>query len=437
MSKKPKTVSTQSKSKQFKLIKTVEDISEYVLKSNGLRVLYKHIPGTGVITTNLTYLVGARDEAPGETGVAHMLEHMLFKPTKQDLVNKHDSGAMKFEREVGVVLNANTWKDRTTYYFSYDVQHFTRALTIEAERMRDVVINDKEFQPERTNVLSEFDMYNGDPHFALSVDLCATAFHSHPYGHETIGFRNDIASYTTEKLQRFYNHYYRPNNATLMIIGDIELNTALTEVGRIFEHLEAEPGVEIRPVIDEPTQEGTRRVEIVRPGTTNILAFAMKHPGFPSAGWFETMLVLKLLADGPESILQKKLVDTGLAASVTVSQEQTKDENIATLFITLSSKTTHAKIETLVRDLVSTLTPEYIKKNLKNAITKTISEEIYNRDSSLDIAAELTEYVATGDWAKYFETEKTLKAVTIKHIHERAKQLFADTSLTIGVYKSK
>jgi len=437
MSKKLKTKNTLFKLKGFRYIKTVGDTSEYLLSANGLRVLYKNIPGTGVTTTNLTYLVGSRDENPGESGIAHMLEHMLFKPTKHDIGRKHDSGAMKFEREVGVVLNANTWKDRTTYYFSYDTQHFSRALEIEAERMCDLVINDKQFQPERTNVLSEFDMYNGDPYFALSVDLTATAFHSHQYGHETIGFRNDIAAYTTEKLKKFYHQFYRPNNATLMIIGDINLQAALVETERIFGHLQAESGLEKREIVSEPTQEGIRRIEIVRPGTTNILALAIKHPGFPSAGWYETMLVLKLLADGPESILQKKLVDTGLAANVSFSQEPTKDTNIATLFITLGSKCTHKKVESIVRSLISDLTLSYIKNNLKTTIMKTVSEEIYNRDSSLDIAADLTEYVAAGDWTQYFETEKILRSISAKNILGRAQALFADSALTIGFYISK
>ena len=434
MSKQPKTASTLSK--KFKHLKTVADIEEYELVSNGLKVLYKYIPDTKVVTTNITYLVGARDEAPGETGVAHMLEHMLFKPTKSDLKNKHDSGAMKFEREVGVILNANTWKDRTTYYFSYGHEHLTRALTIEAERMREVILSDKEFLPERTNVLSEFDMYNGDPYFALSVDLCATAFHSHPYGHETIGFRNDISAYTPEKLERFYNHYYRPNNATLMVIGDIRREEALSQIETIFGSLEAEPGVSIRPVIAEPTQEGIRRVEIVRPGTVNIVAFAMKHPGFPSQGWYETMSVLKLLTDGPDSLLQTKLVDTGLASAVTTSQEPTKDTNIATIFVTLTKKSTHASMETLVRKILSEISDEYLKKHLPTIKTRTISDELFSRDSSLDIAAELTEYVAAGDWSDYFKTEDKLKALTVKQIKSRLAELSKDSALTIGNYKS-
>ena len=422
---------------KFKHLKTVKDISEFELKKNGLKVLYKHIPKTGVITTNITYLVGARDEQNGETGVAHMLEHMLFKPTKADNQSKLDSGAMRFEREVGCVLNANTWKDRTTYYFSYGVEHFPRALAIEADRMREVVLTDKEFQPERTNVLSEFDMYNGDPKYAMSVETVTAAFHSHPYGHETIGFREDIEAYTTEKLSKFYNHFYRPNNATLMVIGDIELDEALKVIATNFEHLEPEAGVTERPKIVEPKQEGQRRFEIVRPGITNILAIGVRHGGFSTKDWFETAVIFNLLTDGPNSILHKLLVDTGLASSVTYSQEPTRDDNVGILFVTLTKKINHAKMEEKIMKIVEGLDDSYIKKQLKTVLTKAISGEVFNRDSSLDVAAELTEYVASGDWSDYFNTEKTLRSITVKDIKSRLKTIFAENNTIIGTYKSK
>lgn len=422
--------------KKFKFIKTIEDISEYELKSNGLKVLYKKVADTGVVTTNITYLVGARDESVGETGVAHMLEHMLFKPTKSDKSTKKEAGAMRFEREVGAVLNANTWKDRTTYYFSYGKEHFTRVLGLEADRMRNVLLVDSEFQPERTNVLSEFDMYNGEPEFALAVQIVSTAFHSHPYGHETIGFREDIERYTTEKLQRFYNHYYRPNNATLMVVGDVELKTVLDEVAVAFEKLEAEPSVSNRIEVVEPKQEGLRRVEIVRPGTKNILAIGIKHAGFPKLEWFETMVALKLLAGGADSLLQKALVDTGLASSVTYSQEPTKDTNLATLFVSLSDKSNHQEMEAKIFSLISDIKEDWLKKQLRTVITRSINSELFNRDSSLDIVAELTEYVASGDWSAYFETEKMLRQISVKKIQKRLDDMFKTNNLTIGTYKS-
>ncbi len=433
MSKKAKTRSTVSKN--FKLIQKVNDISEFVLKTNGLRVLYKYIPDTKVVTTNITYLAGARDEQAGETGVAHMLEHMLFKPTSFDLKNKSDSAAMQFEREVGVVLNANTWLDRTTYYFSYEKSHFSRALKIEAERMRDVVLSDKEFQPERTNVLSEFDMYNGDPKFALSVTMCSCAFLSHPYGHETIGFREDIEAYTVEKLRSFYEKFYAPNNATLMIIGDIEEKEALDEIAKNFSHLKVTSHIP-KPVIIEPKQEGIRRVEVKRPGTTQIVAIGLKHPGLPSAGWYETALSLELLADGEDNILHRELVDKGLATSVVVSQEPTRDTNLAVIYITLTKKITHEKMEALVRKIVSQTQERYIKRNLPTLVTKSLTDEIFNRDSSLNIAAELTEFVAAGDWTAYSRTEKTMKNISVKQIKDRIDVLFREDNMTIGFYKS-
>lgn len=434
MSKKPKQLSTPSN--KFKHLKTVGEISEYVLKSNGLRVLHKNIEGTGVITTNITYLVGSRDEQAGETGVAHMLEHMLFKPTKFDLMNKSDAGAMKFEREVGPILNANTWCDRTTYFFSYGKDHFKRAIQVEAERMREVVLSDKEFLPERTNVLSEFDMYNGDPNFALSQAMTSVAFLSHPYGHETIGFREDIEAYTTAKLQKFYNHFYRPNNATLMVVGDIKVKEALDVIAGSFDELEPEPGVNIRPNIIEPKQEGIRRLDIKRPGSTNILAIGFKHPGFPSEGWYETLIALKLIAENADSVLQKKLVDTGLASNVVTSVAPLKDTGLGTISITLTEKTTHHKMEALALKLLREVDEEYIKKHLKTVITKSISDEIFSRESSLDIVRELTEYTSAGEWSSYYETEIIIKKITPKAISNSIKSLFEDNSLTIGSYIS-
>ncbi|MEZ4195516.1 MAG: pitrilysin family protein [Candidatus Paceibacterota bacterium] len=425
-----------TQSKNFKFIRTVANISEYQLRSNGLIVLYKHIPDTDIVTTNLTYLVGSRDEQIGESGVAHMLEHMMFKPTKVDLSKKKDAETLNFEREVGTLLNANTWRDRTTYYFSYPTEHFNRAIRIEAERMRDVTLTDREFLPERTNVLSEYDMYNGDPHFAINELMTCTAFISHNYGHETIGFREDISSYTIEKLERFYNHFYRPNNAVLMVIGDIDENIALQTIANNFKHIEPEPNVNVREKITEPSQEGIRRVEIVRPGKTNILAIGFKHPGFPTKGWFETMLILKLLTEGSEGILNKRLIDTGLASNISVSQSPSKDMDLGTIFITLSSKTSHTKMEELVRKIIDSLTASMIQKQLKPIIKKVIAEEVFKRDSSLDIAAELTEYVASGDWVEYTKTKDTLNSITAKQIMERLKNLFIDKNLTIGSYKS-
>ena len=437
MSKKQSNVKTATNIIGYTFAKKKGGISEYTLKSNGLTVLYKHIKGTDVVTSNITYKVGARDEDKGESGVAHMLEHMLFKPTTQDLKRKVDSGAMQFERDTGCILNANTWKDRTTYFFNYPVEHFHQALQVESERMQDVVLTDKEFLPERNNVLSEFDMNNGDPYFALSVQMVCTAFQSHPYGHETIGFREDIESYTPKKLDRFYKHYYRPDNSTLTIVGDMPLTEVLMSVKKQFGSL-TNPTTPIpRHTINEPKQEGIRRVEIQRPSSTNILSLGVKHAGFPSKQWFATSLLFSVLTGGPDSILHKKLIDQGLASSVDGMIEPTSETNLGMLFVTLAPKATHIEIEKLVLKTINELTSKDIAKLLRKTIQAERTATLFGQGSSLKIAMDLTEYIAADSWQTYTKTEQILNSVTPKDLIDLKNRLFDTTQMTIGYFIGK
>lgn len=419
----------------FKLVRTYKDISEYLLQENGLRVIYKNIPGTKVVTSNITYLVGAKDEEAGETGLAHMLEHMIFKPTTFDLKKKSEAASMKFEREVGVILNANTCKDRTTYYFSFEKSYFARVIRIEAERMKNVILSDKEFLPERTNVLSEFDMYNGDPHFALNSVMSSVAFNLHPYGHETIGFREDIEDYTADKLNNFYKKHYHPAKAIFSIVGDISLKEVLSTIYAEFKHLDND-GLAPRKVIREPKQEGLRRISINRPGITSVLAFGFKHAPMPSVAWYTNLIMLDLLTGGPASILHKKLVDKGLVTSVSGSLEPVSEMGLGYIYVNLPKAADLNKIERLVLKFIKEVTLKEIKKHLKTVVNQFITSEKFERESSLGIIAELTEFIAVGSWEAYFETEKKLRDVSAEDLIKLMKQNFQETNLTIGHYRS-
>lgn len=439
MSKPAKTKNNHPKHiPGFTHIKTVSGIDEYVLKSNGLRVLYHYRPDTEVVTTNITYLVGASDETLGKSGLAHMLEHMLFKPTVADKkANIPNGSAMKFEREVGCILNANTWKDRTTYYFSYPKKYLDRALHIEAQRMTGVILNQKELGPEQKNVLSEFDMYNGDPYFALTVQLVSTAFLSHPYGHETIGYREDIEDYTPKRLQQFYTDYYRPDNAVMMVIGDVEKNRALQAVKKQFSAIKNPQTSIPRHHIREPKQEGTRRVSIERNSTTNILSIGFKHAGFGSKEWLTTAIMLNVLTDGPESVFEKLLLDTGKVAAIDSSQEPTAETNLAVIHFTLAPGQSHSEIEKMVLDTIAQLTVTDITKLVKKTKAGMLTQELFSRTSSMLIAQELTEYVASGDWAQYAKTPDLLKAITPKMVIDCMKTHFTPANLTIGTFIGK
>lgn len=421
---------------EYKFIKKVDGIEEYELTCNGLRVLFLHRSGTGVVTTNITYFVGARDEKRGMTGVAHMLEHMLFKPTKSDLKNGIGSGAsMQFERETGCVLNANTWKDRTTYFFSYPSKYFPKAVRIEAERMNGVILTDKELKPEQGNVLSEFDMYNGDPNFALSVQMCSTAFHSHPYGHETIGYREDIEDYTADKLREFYCDYYRPDNAIFMVIGDIDKENALKHVHSAFKNIK-KPKTQIpRFVIREPKQEGVRRVSVERKSTTNIVSIGFKHSGFPFEEWFSTSVMLDVLCSGPESLLTKLLIDTGKASSVDAIIEPTSEQNMASISITMAHGQTHNEIENLVLKKIRSINIKMIDSLVRKTKERIITDELFSRQHSLKIAQELTEYSSAGSWDTYTKTPEILSSITTSKVFDRIGKSFMDNNMIIGYFK--
>lgn len=416
---------------------TVAGIEEYILNKNGLRVLYLHRPETGIVTTNITYVVGARDEERGETGIAHMLEHMLFKPTTFDLERKTDSAAMKFEREIGCTLNANTWKDRTTYYFTYPTEFLDRALQIEAERMTGTVLTEKELAPEKNNVLSEFDMNNGDPFFALAVQMVGAALQSHPYGHETIGYREDIEAYTAEKLERFYRNYYRPDNAVMMVIGDVDKGKALKSIKQHFTSIQNPETTIPRFSIREPKQEGIRRVSVVRPGNTKLLSFGFLHAGFPSKEWFAAVVLNEILVGDSESFLHKKFIDTGKVSNASSMIEPTGEKNLGMLTFTLPNKTDIVEIEKEILEAIHTISSKDVSALLAKTKTSLIASEFFGRDHSQKIAQELTEYVASGNWEAYGETEKILQSITTKDVLEVAKELYDYNLLIIGTYSNQ
>lgn len=420
--------------KTLKKIKKVGEITEYRLTTNNLRVLFVPRVGTEIVTSNIVYFVGSRDEARGETGIAHMFEHMLFKPTTFDAAKKLEASCMRFEREVGITLNANTWKDRTTYYFSYPKEHFNRALKIEAERMQHTILDETEFEPERRNVLSEFDMYAGDEYFALSVAMNAAAFESHPYGHETIGFREDIEAYTTEKLKRFYAAHYTPENAVLIIVGDISEKEMKEGVTKHFATLPTSKTFLPRQIFREPKQEGLRTVTVERKSTKHILSLGIKHDAFPSIAWAETMVALELLAGGEDSILYKSLVDTGRAVSVGFSLEPTREGGLGALNVTLTKAGSHEMIYEVIRTELKKLNTKTIAPYLKKTIARVLMSEALERENSLAYVASLVEYVSAGAWETFFDSEKILTAIHAKDVLSRMQKLFDPRQMTIGYF---
>jgi zinc protease len=362
-----------------------------------------------------------------------MLEHMLFKPTTTDIAHKRLSSIMTLERDMGATINASTGKDWTNYYATVPTTLLTHLLTIQADQMQNVVLTTKNLTPEQTTVLSEYDMYNSNPYFALECAVSATAYSAHPYRHETIGWRSDIEAYTAEKLEKFYRLHYQPSNATIVIIGDVSCKDALTAVNTAFGAI-PNTALPPTPIATEPPQEGIRRTSITRPTTTNLLIVGAKSPALCTPQWLQTLVLLKVLADGPDSILHRALVDTGLVINVDYSLYPTAEPFLATLTCTLADSTSHSSIEAKVRSIIKLLTNETLKHPLKKTTAQILYAEPFARDSSYGIASELTEYVASSDWTQWCQTETLISKISTKDLLAIRDQLFVDHNLTIGTF---
>ena len=269
-------------------IASIEGVTEYQL-ANGLRVLLVPDASSSKITVDTVYLVGSRQESYGETGMAHLLEHLMFKgtpthPNIPDEISKH-----------GVEANASTSEDRTNYYevFTATQENLEWALKLEADRMVHSFIARKDLDSEMTVVRNEFEMNENEPLRVLSERVRETAYLWHNYGHPTIGARSDIENVPIEHLKGFYTKYYQPDNAYLIVSGKIDVASTLALIEREFGGIGRPVRILAKPYTIEPTQDGPREVTLHRTG--DVLAVSIAYH-IPSAG-VEDEVCLQLLSD--------------------------------------------------------------------------------------------------------------------------------------------
>ena len=221
----------------FTHIKSLGGIDEYRLDANGLQVLLLPDHSAPVVTFMVTYRVGSRNEVTGTTGATHLLEHLMFKGSKN--YNKANGQIIdRILERTGAQYNATTWLDRTNYYQTLGSEHLDMVIGMEADRMRNLLLDDRERKPEMTVVRNEFERGENSPFQALIKEMMAAAYQAHPYHHNTIGWRSDIEKVSIEKLQEFYDTFYWPNNATVSVLGDF---TPAQALGLVKKHYGAIP----------------------------------------------------------------------------------------------------------------------------------------------------------------------------------------------------
>ena len=421
----------------FKFVKSSGGIEEYTLQKNDLTVLVLEDHSAPVATFMVTYHVGSRNEAIGYTGSTHLLEHLMFKGSRN--FNKEKGTAIWTElQNIGAQINATTWNDRTNYFEVVPSEHIEKAIAIEADRMRFAFLRDEDRQPEMTVVRNEYERGENSPFDVLDKNIWATAYLAHPYHHSTIGWRSDIENISTERLQEFYHTYYWPNNATATIIGDFNKAEALALIKNYFGEHNASKNNIPEMYTEEPEQEGPRRTAVKRAGQTGVVGVGHKTQEGLHEDTYAFQLLGKILSEGKTSRFYKTIVDRGLATSLLMYDFPLKDNGMFITYIFLTPDTDHQTVEDIVlEEYKKIINGGVTKEEIARAKAQTRASVAFSRDGSYAVASALNEAIAIGDWTFYTTFMDHIEKVSTKDIQRVAKKYLVEEKSTTGWFIPK
>jgi zinc protease len=418
-------------------IKEKGSIREFRLAGNGLRILLLPNRVAPVATLCIVYHVGSRNEAVGHTGATHLLEHLMFKGTPEFNREQKTQIAATLEG-VGARFNATTWFDRTNYFETVPSDRIDLAMAIEASRMRGSFIADDDRQTEMTVVRNEFERGENSPFQILYKDTFAIAFREHPYHHPTIGWRSDIEGVSTGRLKEFYDTFYQPDNATAMLIGDFEEAAALRLFRRHFGGIPRAGHPIPRVYTVEPPQQGERRFIVRRAGQIGWVALSFRGPAARDPDTFPLAVLGNVLGSGMTSRLYRSLVETTLAIHVQAVPWQLRDPSLFSVFAALTPGVEHPKVEEILRQELARVCREGIgAEELARAQAQVEADVIFERDSTDQVAAGLSEAIAVADWEWYVDYLARIRAVTEEAVRQAAERIFVNDAATVGWFVPK
>lgn len=415
-----------------KEVTSVEGITEYHLP-NGLRVLLYPDASRPKVTVNLTIMVGSRHEGYGETGMAHLLEHMVFKgtPTHPDI-----PGAMK---ERGASFNGSTWLDRTNYYETLPAsdENLEFAIKLEADRVINSPIKAEDLATEFSVVRNEFEMGENSPRGVLSERMQSAAFLWHNYGKSTIGNRSDIERVPVDNLRAFYRKFYQPDNALLVIAGQFDKTKALEYVNKYFGSIPKPDRKLDATYTEEPAQDGERAVTLRRVGDVGIAGLmyhvpASSHPEYPAVE-----ILAEILGDEPSGPLYKALVETRKATDVSASAGGFRDPGLIEFFAEVDTK--DQKTLEGIRDIMTGLLEKIAAKGFtQEEVDRARQSLLKNRELAAGdanrVAIELSDWAAQGDWRLYFIARDRLEKVTPEDVKNVAEKYLRQSNRTVGLF---
>ena len=411
-------------------VTTVEGITEYRLQ-NGLRVLMFPDQSKQTITVNITYLVGSKHENYGETGMAHLLEHLVFKGTPN-----HPNIPQELT-EHGARPNGTTWVDRTNYFETFNAteENLRWALDLEADRMVNSFISKKDLDSEMTVVRNEFEAGENDPFWVLIERVTSTAYLWHNYGKSTIGSRADLENVPIERLQAFYRKYYQPDNAVLTVVGKIDEAKTLQMINEEFGVIPKPTRVIDQSYTLDPTQDGERSVVLKRVGDTQVAVTAYHIPAGSHEDFAAVRVLTEVLGSEPSGRLYKALVDSKKASATGAIAFQWKEPSLLLTYAqVLKEKSLDDAMSTMKKTLDEVTTNPPTQEEVdraKNEIVKSI-ELMFN--SSERIGLTLSESIGAGDWRLLFLTRDRIKNVTVDDMKRVAAHYLKPDNRTTGMF---
>ena len=411
-------------------VTSVEGITEYRL-GNGLRVLLFPDPTKETITVNITYLVGSRNENYGETGMAHLLEHLMFKGTP---------GHPNIPQELtshGARPNGTTWYDRTNYFETFRAtdENLKWALDLEADRMVHSFIARKDLDSEMTVVRNEFESGENDPEGVLDQRVLSTSFLWHNYGHDTIGARADIENVPIERLQAFWRTYYQPDNAVLLVAGKFDEEKTLALVEATFSGIPRPSRPLPSTYTAEPTQDGERSVTLRRVGDVQALAVAYHVPAGSHADAPAVEILAEVLGDTPSGRLHKALVEANKATSVSSFFLDLKEPGFLLLRAAVRQDQSLADARaTMLQTIDGAVKTPPSKEEVERARAKIMKNIELTMNSADRVGLQMSEWIGAGDWRLFFLNRDRIRKVTPEDVARAAAAYLKVSNRTVGEF---
>ncbi|MDY0051595.1 MAG: pitrilysin family protein [Aliarcobacter sp.] len=405
---------------------------------NGLEIVA--IPmknGSNVISTDVFYKVGSRDEKMGKSGIAHMLEHLNFKSTKNLKAGEFDEIVKGF----GGMNNASTSFDYTHYYIKSASKNMDKSLELFADLMENLTLKDEEFQPER-DVVAEERRWRTDnnPMGYLQFRLFNNAYIYHPYHWTPIGFMSDIKNWTIEDIRDFHSTYYQPKNAIVVVAGDIDEKEVFASVEKQFKDIKNKkdiPSKNLHTV--EPKQDGEKRVMINRDSEVQMLAITYHIPNFEHEDQVALSALSELLTSGKSSILQKKLIDEKrLVNTIYAYNMELKDPGIF-MFMAIANEGVDAKeIENEILDTIAQIQKgDVSQKDINKIKINTKADFIFSLESSTEVASLYGSYLVRDNMKPLLDYENNVAKLTKDNLINVAKKYLIKSNSTTVILKKE